>query len=69
MEEKELSHDSAVIEDVKPTTLPTSYVMWLTMRSQFIDKLAETDTEIFHKWKEFEEYMIQNIERKYQQCQ
>ena len=42
--------------------LPTSYVMYLTMRSQFIDELAKTDLEVLHKWKEYEDKIFMELQ-------
>jgi hypothetical protein len=51
----------------QPITLPTSYIMFLTMRSQFIDELAKTDLEILHKWKEYEDKVFMELEAKQNQ--
>lgn len=52
-----------VIEaDSIPQQLPTSYVLWLTMRSRFIDEIAKTNAEILIQWKEFENQEMQRIQ-------
>lgn len=45
-----------------PKTLPTSYVLWLTIRSKFIDELALHNPEILSKWKEFEDKQLLAME-------
>jgi hypothetical protein len=51
------------------TILPLSYVMYLTIRSKFIDALAQTDVEILHKWKEFENKEMEAMEQELLQAQ
>lgn len=46
-----------------PNTLPMSYVLWLTIRSQFIDELGKTDLSILDKWKEYENLQLEIMER------
>jgi len=43
--------------------LPTSYVLWLTMRSRFIDELGKTDTEILNLWSNFENEQLSLLEK------
>jgi len=50
-------------EEHQKATLPTAYVMWLTIRSRFIDYLGETDTEILNKWKQFEDQELEKLQR------
>lgn len=45
-----------------PTTLPMSYVLWLTIRSRFIDELGKTDQTILDKWKEYENLQLEIME-------
>jgi hypothetical protein len=45
------------------TELPVSYVLWLTMRSKFIDELGKTDTEILNLWSNFENEQMSILER------
>lgn len=61
--EIEKTMDAEVMEN--PTTLPTSYVMWLTLRSKFVDELAAKDTTILDRWKEFETWSLEELTRKY----
>lgn len=50
-------------DEHQKATLPTAYVMWLTIRSKFIDYLGETDTEILNKWKQFEDQQLEIIQQ------
>lgn len=50
-------------EKEQKTELPLSYVLWLTMRSRFIDELGKTDTEILNLWSNFENEQMSIIER------
>lgn len=50
-------------EEHQKATLPTAYVMWLTIRSKFIDYLGETDTEILNKWKQFEDVELEKLQQ------
>jgi hypothetical protein len=45
------------------TQLPVSYVLWLTMRSRFIDAYAKTNPEILNYWSEFEAEQMSIIEK------
>jgi len=47
----------------QPQKLPLAYVMYLTMRSKFIDQLALHDEEILSKWKEYENQQITLMEQ------
>jgi hypothetical protein len=49
--------------ELQATKLPTSYVFWLTLRSKFLDKLAENNTVILDQWKEFEDEELTKIEQ------
>lgn len=46
-----------------PKQLPVSYVMWLTIRSQFVDELAKNDPSILDRWKEFEDLKMTEMEK------
>lgn len=46
--------------------LPLSYVMWLTMRSRFIDELCKTDTDMLNLWSQYENEQIDLLEREVQ---
>lgn len=50
---------------LQESILPTSYVLWLTWRSQFLDILAEKykDLDINDRFKEFEAESIDKLER------
>lgn len=50
-------------EKEQKTELPLSYVLWLTMRSRFIDELGKTDIEILNLWSNFENEQMSIIER------
>jgi len=58
------SEEIVISEEKKNNTLPLAYVMYLTMRSQFIDELAKTDIDILHKWKEYENQVFLELEAK-----
>jgi len=45
-----------------PKSLPTAYVLWLTIRSQFLDTLCATTPELLDEWKEFETMRIKEIQ-------
>jgi hypothetical protein len=66
--QSEILHPDEVIEDMETLhekqQLPLSYVMYLTMRSQFIDELAKTDLEVLHKWKEYEDKIFIELQNK-----
>lgn len=50
---------------LQESILPTSYVLWLTWRSQFLDILAQQhkDLDINDRFKEFEAASIEQLER------
>lgn len=50
-------------EGQQKQVLPISYVMYLTMRSQFIDELAKTDLDVLHKWKEYEDKVFMELQK------
>lgn len=58
-EEMEISEE----QTPQPQKLPLAYVMYLTMRSKFIDLLALHDEEILSKWKEYENQQILLMEQ------
>jgi len=54
------------LEQPQNTILPLSYVMYLTIRSKFIDAMAEKDPELLNKWKEFENLQMELLEQETQ---
>lgn len=56
----------AIQDENKPETqltkVPTSYVLWLTFRSQFVDEMAKTDPTILERWKEYENNKLEELE-------
>jgi len=50
------------LQQPQNTILPLSYVMYLTIRSKFIDALAEKDPDILNKWKEFENLQFEVLD-------
>lgn len=58
----EIQNMEAASQQEAPTTkLPMSYVMWLTIRSKFIDEYAKTHPEILNLWKEYETQEIDRL--------
>lgn len=52
-------------QDNTPTTLPTAYVVWLTIRSKFLDEICSKDIDMLHRFKEFETEAIEELQRQY----
>jgi len=42
-------------------TLPLSYVLWLTMRSRFIDELGKKDPDILELWQQYEDQQMEIV--------
>lgn len=51
--------------ELKPNQLPTSYVMWLTIRSKFLDQVTLEQPELFERYKEFENDYLNQLEQNY----
>jgi len=62
METQNQKQHEQLAEQAETKKLPLSYVMYLTMRSRFIDALALNDTEVLNKWKEYENLEIKRIQ-------
>ncbi|QXP08006.1 MAG: hypothetical protein [Arizlama microvirus] len=45
--------------------LPMSYVMWLTIRSKFIDHIAAKNITILEEWKQYEMEQIEELQREH----
>lgn len=41
--------------------IPLSYVLWLTMRSRFIDELGKKDPEILELWQQYEDQQMEIV--------
>jgi len=54
--------EAVPVDQHQPTKIPTAYVMWLTMRSRFIDEYAEKFPDILIHWKEYEDLQMQALE-------
>jgi len=51
-----------IMEEQPQQILPTSYILWLTMRSRFIDEIAKQNADILNQWSYFEAQEIKRIE-------
>jgi len=45
--------------------LPTSYILWLTMRSRFVDELTKQNAEILNTWSHFEDQEQTRLEKEW----
>lgn len=60
-----MSPDDIVQAHHKANTMPLSYVMWLTMRSKFLDELTKQHPEYFEEYKAYEDAYLKQLETDY----
>lgn len=53
------------LENLPKTKLPIAYVMWLTIRSKFVDALIEGKVIDESNWKEFEQTEIEKMQEEF----
>jgi len=55
--------DTEILSKTETEILPVSYVLWLTIRSRFIDEIAKQNAEILNQWSHFENQEMERIEK------
>lgn len=57
--------ENLIIEEIPQETskqiLPMSYVVWLTMRSKFIDEYGKRNPDFLNEWKAYESEQIDQL--------
>jgi len=64
-ETQTMSPDDIVQAHHKAQTMPLAYVMWLTMRSKFLDELTKQHPEYFEDYKAYEDAYLRQMETDY----